>query len=119
MPHISDLQDLSVLKEEYKANKFENCFDFLYAKYKSVRRMRRDGSCFYRSFLFQLFEYCIQNTEDRSLLEKIKRITEASKEDLMVNAGYDEIVIEDFFEAFKDAVNGLENVDPAGAADHL
>ena len=119
MPHISDLQDLSVLKEEYKANKFENCFDFLYAKYKNVRRMRRDGSCFYRSFLFQLFEYCIQNTEDRSLLEKIKRITEASKEDLMVNAGYDEIVIEDFFEAFKDAVNGLENVDPAGAADHL
>lgn len=40
------------------------------------------------------------NTSDRSLLEKIKRITAASKEDLMVNAGYDEVVIEDFFEAF-------------------
>ena len=33
MPHISDLMDLGVLKEEYKANKFENCFDVLYAKY--------------------------------------------------------------------------------------
>jgi ubiquitin thioesterase protein OTUB1 len=59
MPHISELQDLSVLKEEYKENKFENCFDVLYSKYKNVRRMRRDGSCFYRSFLFQLFEYII------------------------------------------------------------
>jgi len=37
----------------------------------------------------------------------------------MVNAGYDEIVIEDFFDAFKDAVNGLENVAPEGAAEHL
>lgn len=59
MPHIGALQDLGVLKEEYQANKFENCFDVLYAKYKNVRRMRRDGSCFYRAFLFQLFEHLI------------------------------------------------------------
>ncbi len=119
MPHISDMMDLGVLKEEYAANKFENCFDVLYAKYTKVRRMRRDGSCFYRAFLFQLFEHCIQNTNDRSLLENIKRITEASKEDLMTNAGYDEIVIEDFFDAFKDAVNKLETIAPADAATHL
>ena len=52
MPHISEMMDLGVLKEEYKANKFELCFDVLYARYRNVRRMRRDGSCFYRSFLF-------------------------------------------------------------------
>ena len=111
--------DLGVLREEYKANKFENCFDVLYAKYTKVRRMRRDGSCFYRAFLFQLFEHCITNTDDRSLLEKIKRITEASKEDLMTNAGYDEIAIEDFFDAFKEAVNKLETIAPADSATHL
>jgi len=49
----------------------------------------------------------------------VKAITEASKEDLMTNAGYDEIVIEDFYDAFKDAVNGLENVAPADSAEHL
>ena len=119
MPHISELLPLENLKEEYKENKFENCFDVLYARYRSVRRMRRDGSCFYRAFLLQLFEHCITNKQDRTLLEKIKRITEASKEDLMVNAGYDEIVIDDFFEAFKDAVNGLEAVEPANAMEHL
>ena len=30
MPHITDLLDLTELKEEYKANKFENCFNVLY-----------------------------------------------------------------------------------------
>ena len=30
----------------------------------------------------------------------------------MTNAGYDEIVIEDFFDAFKEAVDGLENIEP-------
>ena len=51
-PHISELLDLSVLKKEYAQNKFENCFDVLYTKYKQVRRLRRDGNCFYRAFLF-------------------------------------------------------------------
>ena len=33
-PFISDLMDLGVLKEEYRENKFENCFDMLYTRYK-------------------------------------------------------------------------------------
>ena len=45
-------------------------------------------------------------------MENIKRITEASKVDLMTNAGYDEIVIEDFYDAFKDAVDKLETIAP-------
>ena len=51
-PHVSELFDLSVLKQEYAENKFENCFEVLYAKYKNVRRMRRDGNCFYRALIF-------------------------------------------------------------------
>ena len=37
----------------------------------------------------------------------------------MTNAGYDEIVIEDFFDAFKDAVDKLETIEPENAATHL
>lgn len=37
----------------------------------------------------------------------------------MVNAGYDEIVIDDFYDAFKDAVNGLEAITAEGATEHL
>ena len=51
-PFVSDLLPLEVLKEEYRENKFENCFDDLSTKYKQVRRMRRDGNCFYRAYLY-------------------------------------------------------------------
>ena len=46
---------------------------------------------------------------------KIKRIVEESKQDLMTNAGYDEIVIGDFFDAFTDAINMIPDVQPAEA----
>ena len=59
MPFISDITDLGVLREEYAQNKFEECFDALYVRYKHVRRLRRDGNCFYRAFLFQIFEHFI------------------------------------------------------------
>jgi hypothetical protein len=52
-----------VLKSEYRDNKFELCFDELYTRYTKVRRLRRDGNCFYRAFIFQLFEFFIQNPE--------------------------------------------------------
>lgn len=64
MPFITDLMDLSVLREEYRENKFETCFDDLYTRYTKVRRLRRDGNCFYRAFLFQVFEYFIKNCSD-------------------------------------------------------
>ena len=51
-PFVSELLDLRVVKAEYSENKFENCFDALYTRYKNVRRLRRDGNCFYRAFLF-------------------------------------------------------------------
>jgi len=77
--------------------------------YKHIRRLRRDGNCFYRAFLFQLFEhYALALAEAKngdvqqykknynSLVEKV----EASKKDMCDNAGYDEIVIEDFYDVF-------------------
>jgi len=37
----------------------------------------------------------------------------------MTNAGYDEIVIEDFFDTFKETVDSLENVRPEDAVETL
>ena len=51
-PFISELTVVEILREEYRDHKFENCFDELKAKYSHVRRLRRDGNCFYRAFLF-------------------------------------------------------------------
>lgn len=74
-----------------------------------MRRLRRDGNCFYRAFLFQLFEHLIL-TDDKTYYNKLVGIVEKSKEDLMVNAGYDEIVIEDFYDALLDTVKKLADV---------
>ena len=64
MPFITDLLDLAILKEEYKDNKFETCFAELSKRYTQVRRLRKDGYCFFRSFLFQVFEHFINHKSD-------------------------------------------------------
>lgn len=115
-PYVSDLIDLGVLKVEYHDNKFEACFDSLYTRYQSVRRLRRDGNCFYRAFLFQLFEFFVQ-TKDKEYASFLS-VAEASKDDLVANGGYDLIAIEDFHEVFVDALKALKGVAPANAAAH-
>jgi len=109
--------DLGVLKQEYAQNKFENCFGVLYQKYKNVRRVRRDGNCFYRTFLFQLFEHLVLN-DDKTQYNKLIDIVTKSKEDLMLN-GYDEIVIEDFYDTLLDALKGLAEVTKDKVHEHL
>lgn len=52
MPFISELQDLVLMKHEFADSKFVACFDNLMQRYTKIRRLRRDGNCFYRAYLF-------------------------------------------------------------------
>ena len=103
---------MGLLKEEYKENKFENCFDTLYTKYTRVRRLRRDGNCFYRAFLYQLFEHLITSCHqgDETLYKQISDIVTKSKDELIAG-GYEELVIGDFYDAFSEAIAGLPKVE--------
>ena len=91
---------INVLKEEFAGNQYENSFIEIQSRYKQVRRLRRDGNCFYRAFLFQFFEWFILNkhteTGKKAYLDFLKT-TEESKVDLVANAGYDDIAIDDFY----------------------
>jgi ubiquitin thioesterase protein OTUB1 len=63
-PFISDVTPVDILKAEYADNfKFSDCFEELQKRYKTVRRLRRDGNCFYRAYLFQTFEAFILNKD--------------------------------------------------------
>jgi len=54
---ISDILDLKILKEEYQNNEgFLKKIKWVETKFPHFRRVRRDGSCFYRAFLYTLFE---------------------------------------------------------------
>ena len=52
MPFISELQPLATVEAEYAESKFSKCFEPLFQRYTQIRRLRRDGNCFYRAFLF-------------------------------------------------------------------
>lgn len=97
MPFVSDLQPLAVIEAEYAESKFSSCFDSLAKRYSKIRRLRRDGNCFYRAFLFQMFEHFIV-TKGNDYTNFVKVLKE-SKDELVAN-GYDLIVIEDFYDEF-------------------
>ena len=77
--------------------------------------MHSVGNCFYLSFLFSLFETCIMETKDRSMLKKILKITKESKSKSYLQNKY----ITDCYKAFKKAVKGLKSVKPQNAEEHL
>ena len=98
-PLISEDFHISKLVEEYSSNEeYSNSINNIAKKYKYIRKVRRDGNCFYRSFIFRLFEHiCIR--QDITLFEKIKKKIKGAKEITEKN-GYDWAVVEDFYNLF-------------------
>ena len=98
-PLISEELNINKLIEEYKSNEeYSKSVENISQKYKYIRKVRRDGNCFYRSFIFRLFEHiCIKN--DKALFEKIKQKIVDSKE-LTGRNGYEWDVVEDFYDLF-------------------
>lgn len=107
-PLISAPFKLSVLFEEYqnapnflkKAGALESVFGKT-----SIRKARKDGNCFYRSFLFRLCELlCMggQHFERFKIFEKVRQFS-----DMMLKAGFDKIVFEDFESFFLEFLNAI------------
>ena len=98
-PLISEQLNINILLDDYKNNfEYSNSIKEITNKYKYIRKVRRDGNCFYRSFIYRLFEYiCMKN--DNALYEKIKKKIMEAK-DMIKNNGYDWTFIEDFYKIF-------------------
>ena len=98
-PLISEKLNIQILLDDYKSNKeYSNSIKIITQKYKYIRKVRRDGNCFYRSFIYRLFEYiCMDN--NIVLYNQILRKIEESKELTKTN-GYDWMLVEDFYNVF-------------------
>ena len=98
-PLISEELPISKLTEEYRTNtEYLQSIENISKKYKTYRKVRRDGNCFYRSFIYRLFEHiCLKN--DRDLFDKIKEKIISSKT-LTEKNGYEWAVVQDFYEMF-------------------
>ena len=110
-PLISEELPIKILLDDYKSNnEYATSIKQITDKYKYIRKVRRDGNCFYRSFIYRIFEYiCIKN--NKKLYEHMnKKITEAK--DLIKRNGYDWSFIEDFYNIFymqfRQCFNSLE-----------
>ena len=98
-PLISEELPINSLLDDYKSNiKYSNSIKQITDKYKYIRKVRRDGNCFYRSFIYRIFEYiCMKN--NKNLYEHVvKKITDSK--DLIIRNGYDWAFIEDFYNIF-------------------
>ena len=98
-PLVSEELSINVLLDDYKSNQeYSNSIKQITEKYKHIRKVRRDGNCFYRSFIYRIFEYiCIKN--NKNLFDHIVKKVKESKE-LIKRNGYDWTFIEEFYNFF-------------------
>ena len=98
-PLISEQLDIKILLKDYEENlEYANSVKIITEKYKYIRKVRRDGNCFYRAYIYRLFEYiCMKNNNQlyNDMLKKIEGI-----KDLTAKNGYDWILVEDFYNVF-------------------
>ena len=98
-PLISELLDIKILLKDYEENlEYANSVKIITEKYKYIRKVRRDGNCFYRSYIYRLFEYiCMKNNNSlyNDMLKKIEGIKE-----LTAKNGYEWLLVEDFYNVF-------------------
>lgn len=106
---MSEILVLEILMAEYCGNEpFLIKIKEMAKKYSGYRKTRRDGSCFYRAFLFRAFEVILLEKNEKyrtMLLEKIK----GSKE-FLKKAGFEGFVYEDIQQLF---IEKLEELKPS------
>ncbi|KAF8817839.1 ubiquitin thioesterase otubain-like family protein [Cardiosporidium cionae] len=93
---VNHTEDLGVLREEFSNNDlFLRKIDSLERTCSSFRRVKKDGCCFYRAFLFGVFEYLVKN---KSKIPDFAKLMQHNRQ-LIHEAGYTMSTIDDFYEA--------------------
>jgi len=101
---IGDLEEPKVLLEEYKDNKvFHPKIEQVISLYKGIRRSRKDGSCFYRSFIFAYLEI-IKNSPEK-VAKAIEHANQVKNELLVF--GYPDFTTGDFHESYVELLNEI------------
>eukprot|EP00930_Biecheleria_cincta_P055940 TRINITY_DN42183_c0_g1_i1.p1 TRINITY_DN42183_c0_g1~~TRINITY_DN42183_c0_g1_i1.p1 ORF type:complete len:256 (+),score=59.18 TRINITY_DN42183_c0_g1_i1:29-769(+) len=104
VPLVGPMAPISELKEQYAENEgFLPKVASLEARFSGLRRTRPDGNCFYRAYLFGIFEQLAGSKERHAALTaRAKGCLE-----FCVGAGYEQVAIEDFHEEFLSSLDAL------------
>nr|CDS31512.2 Ubiquitin thioesterase otubain protein [Hymenolepis microstoma] len=102
-PLVGEPEPIAVLAEDFSDHPiYLDKLEQIKQKYSKIRRLRRDGNCFYRGFGFAYLEYLARFL---SRCDKCK--------DALIKRGYTDFTVEDFHEQFTSFVKSLENNDKA------
>lgn len=109
-PLVGAKAPLDQLKAQYASNPgFLPKIDSLCDRFGALRRTRPDGNCFYRAYVYGIFEHVAGKPELLSaFLDRAK-----GSLDYCLGAGYDKIAVEDPWEVF---VAALETLGTPGAS---
>jgi ubiquitin thioesterase protein OTUB1 len=81
-------------------------------RYRAFRRVRGDGNCFYRSFLFAILEHLVATlgVSEAAATAEIDRLTGVitNSKDALISVGYQEIVFDSFQEALLEMLASLK-----------
>jgi hypothetical protein len=116
-PLVSDKMGINYLISEFKDSHFVTSIKEIEQKYKFIRTVRRDGNCFYRSFMFRLFEQ-LSLTKNQKLYNNVLKIIEESK-DLIVRNGTQWFVLEDFYNIFLSEWKFVYQLDPLNTNEYM
>ncbi|XP_063221356.1 ubiquitin thioesterase otubain-like [Bacillus rossius redtenbacheri] len=98
---IGMLEPVVSLLEEYSDDDvYKQKVNDLVEKYKSIRRTRPDGNCFFRAFAYAYFEHLLDNKKEYKRFQEVAR---KSKDDL-VSLGFPQFTVEDFHDTFMEVV---------------
>lgn len=116
-PLVSDPMSALCLKAEYAGNAnelFMTGIESLHRRYDAMRRVRGDGNCFFRGFIFALCEQLLSPSTSNGasgapakLRIRIEEKIRASKAELIA-IGYSEVAIDAFWETFVDYLAAME-----------
>lgn len=119
-PLISEVINPNDMLELYEAPGFRKGIDALSKNFGSMRKIRGDGNCFYRGFLFQYLEQLLlmHTSSDadkvtRSEAERVRlhALAISSMADLE-SVGYSELALEMFYDEFCDLCRDLFTFTP-------
>lgn len=116
-PLVSEKLDVQYLLNEFKDTNFFNSVLEITQKYKFIRTVRRDGNCFYRSFMFRLFEQLSQEKNSK-LYNDVLKVVEESK-NLCERNDYQWMVFEDFYNMFISEWKFIYQLDPLNTSEYM
>lgn len=108
-PLISERLEIDYLTKEFANSEYENSIKKIVSEYQYIRTTRRDGNCFYRGFLYRLFEE-IALKKNEKFYNEMLTIVKNSKE-LTERQGYEWLVIEDFYVNFNEELTRIYTID--------